>query len=96
MSTTTDTNAGTTNEPDEWEENDMIWSTDHCPSILWFNTITLSECQEFCLSVSSCTAINYGSETGHCTLLNCGYPCPTPQYTVSNYKGYCLKRGNYT
>ena len=92
--TTTSSHIPTTSEPESWEENDMIWSVDQCPSILWFNGITLNQCQDFCISVSTCTAINFGEETGHCTLLNCGYPCPEPQWNASNYKGYCLMRGN--
>ena len=95
--TTADPNATTTSvstpTPDIWEENDMIWSVDQCPSILWFDGITLDDCQNFCSSVSTCTAINFGEETGHCTLLNCGYPCPEPMWSASNYKGYCLERG---
>ena len=91
--TTVDPNVTTTTESDLWEENDMIWSVDQCPSILWFNGITLKECQDFCSSVSTCTAINFGQDSGHCTLLNCGYPCPEPQWSAANYKGYCLMRG---
>ena len=77
----------------------MIWSVDQCPTIIWFNGITLSECQAFCESTSTCTAINFGSETGHCTLLRCennddpDEVCPEPMWSATNYKGYCLTRG---
>ena len=95
MSTTAHPNPSTTSAPEMWEENDMVWSSDQCPSIMWFEQVTLIECQDLCSSVSTCTAINYGESTGHCTLLDCGYPCPEPQWIVANYKGYCLNRGNF-
>merc|ERR1719450_788645 len=91
-----DPNTITTPVSARWEENDMIWSVDQCPVILFFNGITLSQCQNFCISVSTCTAINFGDETGHCTLLNCGYPCPEPLWSATNYKGYCLDRDQTT
>ena len=92
--TTEDPNASTTSQP--WTPYDKIWSTNQCSSILWFDGITLSQCQDFCTNAASCTAINFGEDTGHCTLLNCGYPCPEPQWTAPNYKGYCYLRGKLT
>ena len=93
---TTDPNGSSTPDPDNWEEYDMIWSVDQCPELIWFNGITLSECQAFCESMTSCTAINFGNN--HCTLLKCAKDnngdCPDPLWSAANYKGYCLKRGN--
>ena len=86
----------TTTAAEVWEENDKIWSADQCPSIMWFEKVTLSDCQDLCFSESTCTAINFGENTGHCTLLNCGYPCPEPDWSYTNYKGYCLTRGNFS
>ena len=91
--TTTNPDASTTTSPAIWEENEKIWSADQCQSILITNGVTLEQCQERCAGLSTCTAVNFGSESGHCTLLNCGYPCPEPQWTFANYKGYCLNRG---
>ena len=95
--TTADPNATTTTKaPDTWEENDNTWSVDQCPSLLTYDGITLSQCQDHCSSLNDCTAINFGQDTGHCILLNCGYPCPAPQLSVTNYKGYCLQKGMWS
>ena len=99
-STTTDPDAITTNNQGVWDEYDMIWSVQQCPEIIWFNGVSLDECQTFCESVSTCTAINFGSATGHCTLLRCESGdrsldvCPGPLWSATGYKGYCLTRGN--
>ena len=93
--------SSTTMATDVWEENEMIWSTDQCPEIIWFNGVTLDDCQYFCETVASCTAINYGASTGHCTLLRCESEdrsttvCPNPLFSATNYKGYCLTRGEW-